>query len=665
MSYRPSRTHALRILVLLSAAAFAALVVEGAVAAVGRAAQSGKKVVGLVPVVAMFDETSLYSKGDRIEIYGANLKQTRSGPILIKESILNVEQPRAAVVWWPRHSDLGQASHVRISLAEGNRAEHGSVSLVIKPKHRQAFRFTAKLGDPTPTASAQPVPNPLAPDIAAMLDEANNPQFMIRTGNDFLLELPADVRAQIANTDAIEMLALELEDATGTDVSFSEVALLRPRRAVSKRVTLSGSLSTPQPAGAVVKLLGIDGAVRTSPVSASNSFVFHNVQVGQAVSIRFNQGDQDYFADQGRWIVPKDDMIVTVHVEPLYVNEDGHAPDPADREFHYPGNPDTPGGALYAPHARLHWNGATSIQQFDSFTFTNNWGYVDRDRFAANPEGCYRVVHIGSSQVVAIQVPVADKYNFLLEEELGLKLKRCVEVLSVGRDNGDIGANYPSIRDYAVRFRPDIVLIEIQAALLMQLDPVLLKQKLGWDPENSAIGRFVYGADGRMTFKPASVANFLLYAEQPDPRQYIPGVDFADTLKVEWNMLPDIAHKTFGILVDIMKFYRETFPELRFVLHTGSEQTQCGPFSACMDRVVTAADGTKFTVGLDTFLANLERVCRDNALECINLPHYRYENDPKLPLIFTLDGHYNVRGHQWMARQLAAGILDGFAGAKH
>jgi hypothetical protein len=114
-----------------------------------------------------------------------------------------------------------------------------------------------------------------------------------------------------------------------------------------------------------------------------------------------------------------------------------------------------------------------------------------------------------------------------------------------------------------------------------------------------------------------------------------------------------------------MKFYRETFPELRFVLHTGSEQIQCGSFLACTDRVVTAADGTKFTVGLDTFLANLERVCRDNALECINLPHYRYENDPKMPLIFTLDGHYNIRGHQWMARQLATGILDGFAGAKH
>ncbi len=661
MSHRLSRSHALRILVLVSAAAvFAASAVESA--ALGWTTQSRKLSPGLVPAVAMFDETSLYSKGDRIEIYGASLKQTRSGPIRIRESTLNVEQRRAAVVWWPRHSDIAKASHVRIRLAAGNRAAHGNVSLVVKLRDRQAFRFTAKLGDPAP--SDQPILNPLASDIAAMLDEADKPQFMVRRGNDFLLELPSAVRAQMAKAgaDAIEMMALELEDATGSDVILSEVALLRPRRALSRSVTLSGRLSAPpQPAGSVVTLLGSDRTIRTSLVSASNSFVFHNVQAGQAVSIRFNQDDQDYFADQGRWIVPRDDMAVAVHVEPLYVNEDGHAPDPAKREFHYTG--DSPSGAIYIPHARLHWNGTGPTQQFDSYTYTNNWGYVDRDRFAANPENCYRVVHLGSSHVVALQIPVAQKYNLLMEEELGLKLKRCVEVLSAGRDNGDIGANYPSIRDYAAQFKPDIVLIEIQATLLLQLDPVLLKQKLGWDPDNSAVGRIDYGADGRMAFKPPNV-NFLLYAEQPDPRQYVPDVHFSDTLKVEWHMLPEVARKTFRYLVDIVKFYRETFPGLRFVLQTGSEQAQCGPFATCTDRIVTAADGSKFKVGLDTFLNNLERVCRDNALECINLPHYRHEGDPKMPLIFTLDGHYNVRGNQWLANQLTSRIADGFAGAK-
>ena len=487
---------------------------------------------------------------------------------------------------------------------------------------------------------------------------------MIRAGNDFLVRLPVEIRDRLARlgANAIDMLALELKDAAGSEVRFSEVSFVRPKLAPGDSITLFGSLSgTPQPAGSVVKLLGVDGTVRTSPISTSNSFVFQDVQAGQAVSIRFNADGQDYFADQGRWIVPKDDMALVIHVEPLYVNNDSHKPDPSVREFHYPGSSDNPGDALYAQHARLHWNGASAIQQFDSITFTNNWGYVDRDRFADNFDGCYRVVHLGSSHAVSLQVPVADKYNLLLEEELGLKLNRCVEVLSAGRDNGDIGANFPSVRDYAIRFSPDIVLLEIQAALLMQLDPVLSRQKLGWDPENSVVGRVVYGSDGRMKFQPPNSSNYLLYVTQPDPREYVPGVDFNDTLKVEWNMLPDVAHKTYRYLVDIVKFYRETFPGVRFVLHTGTEQAQCGPFSTCTDRVVSAANGTKFKVGLDTFLANIQRVCRDNALECINLPHYRYEADPEMPLIFTLDGHYNIRGHQWLARELATRIFDNFS----
>jgi hypothetical protein len=621
----------------------------------------------LVPAVALFDRTSLYSKGDRIEIYGADLKQTRSGPILIGESILKIEQPRAVVVWWPRHSNADKATHVRIRLAKANRAEHGTLSLVVKLKDQQAFRFTAKLGDPAPPAQAQPMLNPLASDIAMLLDEADRPQSMIRTGSDFLAELSPEARAQIAKlgADAIEVLALELNDAAGNDVSFSEVSFVRPRSAAGKRVTLSGSLLAPaQRAGSVVKLLGTDGKVRTSPVSASNSFVFRNVQVGQPVSIRFNLDDQDYFADQGRWLVPEDNMTLAIHVEPAYVNDDGHMPDPSKREFHYFASADNPGASIYSPHARLHWNGAAAIQEFDSITFTNNWGYVDRDRFADNSDGCYRVVHLGSSHTVSLQVPVAQKYNLLMEEELGLKLNRCVEVVSAGRDNGDIGANYPTIRNYAVRFKPDIVMIEIQPALLMQLDPALLRQMLGWDPENAVIGRIVYGADGRMKFQPPNLSNYLLYVTQPDPREYVPGVGFYDTLKVEWNRLPDPAQRAYRYLVDIVKFYRETFPGVRFVLHTGTEQAQCGPSSSCTDRVVTATDGTTFKVGLDTYLKNFKRVCRDGALECISLPHYRFETDTRLPLIFTLDGHYNIRGHQWLARELVARIFDGFAVAK-
>jgi hypothetical protein len=620
----------------------------------------------LVPVVAMLDETSLYSKGDRIEMYGVNLKQTRSGPLLIKESILNVEDRRAVVLWWPRYSNLSQATHARIRLSEANRAEHGAIALVVKLRDQETFKFEAKLGDSEPSAPTQSSLGQLPPDIATMLDGTAGQQLMIRAGNDFLVELPPELRARIAKlgADAIDVVALQLENAAGTDVSLSEVSFVRPQFALHKSVTLFGSLSgPPQPAGSVVKLLGIDGAVRTSPISTSNSFVFKDVQKGQPASIRFNVNGQDYFADQGRWIVPKDDMTVAVHVEPLYVNSDNHKPDPAEREFHFYDSLDNPGASLYLPHSRQRWNGIGPIQQFDSITFTNNWGYVDRDRFAANPENCYRIVHLGSSHTVALQVPIAQKYNFLLEEELGLKLKRCVEVLSAGRDNGDPGANYPSIRNYALRFNPDMVMLEIQAGLLMQLEPSLLKQKLGWDPKNSAIGRVVPGPDGRMIFQPPN-SNYLLYAENPDHRQLVPGVSFEDTIKIEWNKLPDVARKAYSSLVDIVNFYRKEFPGVRFVLQTGADQAQCTFFPSCADSVVTAADGTTFRAGLNSFLANFKSVCRDAALECIDLPHDGPEIDPRLPLIIAIDGHYNIRGHQWLARELAAQIYGDIASTK-
>jgi hypothetical protein len=622
----------------------------------------------LVPIVAMFDETSLYSKGDRIEIYGASLKQARSGPILIKESILNIERQRAVVAWWPRHSTVDQATHVRIKLSESNRGESGTISLILKLKNQKTFKFTAKLGDRSPLTPAPLDPDLVPSEISKLLDEEVSPQVMARAGREFLIEVPLEVRVLLASLgdDAISVMALAVEAAAGTDISLSEVSLARPQFSSRETVTLFGQVAAPaQFTGDIIRLVGTDGTVRTAQISASNSFTFKDLGKGQPVSLRFNTEDQDYFADQGRWIVPRDDMTVAVHVEPLYVNNDNHKPDPSVREFHSHGlSEDNLGSSLYQPHTRQHWNGSGAIQEFDSFTFANNWGYIDRDRFEDNSDGCYRIVHLGSSHTVSLQVPVAQKYNFLLEEQLGLKLNRCVEVLSAGRDNGDIGANYPSIRDYAVRFKPDIVILEIQVPLLMQLDPVVARQMLGWDPEKSGIGRVVYGADGQMRFQPPS-PNYQLFTGPHDwAVQYVPDVTFIDTIKVEWDKLPGAAKDTFRYLVDIVKFYRKTFPGIRFVLQNGTEQIQCGPHLSCTDRVVTATDGTTFKVGLNTYLANLERVCRDNALECISLPHYRYEADPKLPLIFVLDGHYNIRGHQWLAGELAKQIFDNFAVAK-
>jgi hypothetical protein len=364
--------------------------------------------------------------------------------------------------------------------------------------------------------------------------------------------------------------------------------------------------------------------------------------------------DQDYFPDQGRWIVPLDNMSVRIHVEPLYINRDNHPADPTKGAFIGISAPN-PASAFYQPHSRQYWPGAGSVQVYDSHTFTNNWGFVDRDRFEANPDHCFRIVHLGSSHAVALQVPISQKYNILLEEDLSLKLNRCVEVISAGRDNGDIGSNYPRVRDYAVRFKPDVILIEVNTSLTMQLLPYFSKHGLGWDPEKSALDNFYYDSDHRLQFRPFN-PNYNLYTTHPDYPEIAPGVPYFETLKIEWNALPPMALEDFGYMVDIVKYFREKFPTMRFVLHDGLDQAQCK--ASCADRTLKKPDGTPFKIGPAQFLANFRKVCADNNLECLDLPFHPNGADPMESLTWYLDGHYDIRGHQWLAKQLADQIAD-------
>jgi hypothetical protein len=619
----------------------------------------------IISVAAILDEVPLYSKGDQIEIYGANLRQAKSGPIRITESILEVEQGRAVLAWWPRHSMLDQPTHVRVKLSQRDLVDQGALQVFVRLKDDTVLKFAARLGDRT-TAATEPGPSKLPADLAGMLEQRIPTETMARVDDAFVGELSEETRRRVSSLgdDPVKLVALAVEGAAGLRLGLSEVSFARSPVNRTGKIKLAGRvLSDSHVAGASVELVDLSGAVRKVKISESNSFVFADLEKGQPVSLKVSFGDQDYFADQGRWIIPKDDMKAVIHVEPSYVNRDGHAPDPTAREFAF-GGP-AAGGALYSSHHRLRWNGNVKIQEFDSFTFTNNWGYVDRDRFLANTDDCYRVVHVGSSHAVAIQVPVAQKYNLLLEEDLGLRLNRCVEVISAGRDNGDPAANYPTIVGYAVPFKPDVIILDIQTALLMQLDGELSRRYLGWDPDHSGIGRLEYQSDGRLAYRPPN-PNYALYTQPPDPTySYLARVDLRSTLKVAWDKLPPIGQRTYRRLEDVIKFYREMFPGVRFVLESGVELAQCASFNqTCSDQDIVGSDGTAFKVGPMSFFANLRRACRDAAIECFEFPRYRYETDVNKPLVFAGDGHLNVRGHQWFARELAAQISEKLLDAK-
>ena len=111
----------------------------------------------------------------------------------------------------------------------------------------------------------------------------------------------------------------------------------------------------------------------------------------------------------------------------------------------------------------------------------------------------------------------------------------------------------------------------------------------------------------------------------------------------------------YGYLKDIVQHYQKTFPGPMIVLHTGLDQAQSyGQYA----RQAKLADGTVIPMGGPVFVANIEQLARANDFRCIQpaLP-VGFNDKPETYLTFHYDGHYSPRGHQWLAKELAEGLL--------
>jgi len=91
---------------------------------------------------------------------------------------------------------------------------------------------------------------------------------------------------------------------------------------------------------------------------------------------------------------------------------------------------------------------------------TNSAGMADQERDLAKPQGAFRVAVIGDSYTMASGVEPEENYASRLEQELNRDLPgRRVEFLNFGVAGYNV-RNYASvIRERALRFKPDLILI--------------------------------------------------------------------------------------------------------------------------------------------------------------------------------------------------------------
>jgi len=610
-------------------------------------------------VLAMIDAVGPYRKNGLFEVYGGGFRERRSGPIRVTEAQFEISHDEGWLIWSPDDSPARDATHLSLEFAAAPTAGEITVGFVLGDG--QVVSYGLQAGPAT--ASPSGLLAPLLPKEITEKVSASRPLASLKlSGSEALFALPPQMLVKLRNgqRNQVAQWFLKVKGAAGTSLHLRQVALIRPAPpATTAGVTLAGRVVGAELApGAQIELMSEAGALSRQVLGADGVFAFTGVDPAQPVSLRVRHPRILSYATLGRWLLPsysRNDLLVDL--APRYVNKDGHAPDPATARFVGPRAP-SPVAALYEPHARQYWPGGSTVQEFDSTTFTNNFGYLDRDRFFDNPDNCVRLASTGGSDMVALQVRPQEKFNILLEESVGIAIGKCVEVISAGADNGDLGTNYPRIRDYTSKFNVAHTLVSMASGLVYQVNPQMLRDGLGMDPENSALPNFYFDDKGVFTFREASPV-YPVFMSKPTYPEYVKGIPFSYTLSVPFNVMPDPGKEAFRYWTEIVNYIERKHPGQSFIFHTGVDQAQCrkncGP-------TLTLDDGSKVLAGSRGYVNTLLEYCNKKGYNCFNPPFSEFYTERPNLLTFEFDNHYSLLGHQWLADQLTAPIVEFLAG---
>jgi len=608
-------------------------------------------------VFSLFDEISLYQKNGAVEIYGASLRQRMKGAITVEESQFAVTHSDAWLFWSPDAAPAGTATHLRLQFVTP--PENGTIRVGFILGDRQTYIFERSFGPPLP----DPVPVQLPPlyprDLLDTISGAPDVIYLNRESERiFSAELPPELRLFLRDdpTRNIQVWFIQTTGMADSTVRLTEAALIRPTASDGKKnhIFLAGKIGggLPAPGSTVTGVFESGDTIKTT-IAPDGIFRFSNVPRAAPMSIRYRHKSQDYYTNLGRWFVSHADRSdLFIGLQPRYINDDAQAADPAAGKFITPRKP-SPNAALYEHHARQYWPGGGKVKEYDSLTFTNNRGFIDRDRFFDNSDNCFRVVHLGSSHAVALQVMPFEKFNIELESRLATKIGRCVEVISAGRDNGDVGSNYPRVESYAVKFRPDVILFENSKALIMQLHPELLKWGFGWDADHNALDGFFFGKDGTLQFRPWD-PSYPVFTTKPTFPELVPGIPFFNTLMLPGKLLPSQGQEAFKLFSNIMEYMQNKYPDTKFVVHTALDQAQC---RANCTQTYKISGNKEIDVSVANFIENHDSSCAGRTFSCINVPLPVPQDVTPPYLTFEYDGHYSVRGHQWLAESLAEQLV--------
>ncbi|UGY01377.1 hypothetical protein [Bradyrhizobium quebecense] len=623
--------------------------------------------------LAFLDPVDLYQKAGLVEVYGGVFTQRRIGPIRVDAAILTSEQQVARLIWSPDRSEPADVDQINVELSSDT-LDAGQISIAVALDDHRVFVWQSRLGDDM-LSQAAPAGGNEPEGVDASIANGTHLSLTETAHHSLVGSVPRELHDALLSSGQdhhIRRWILTIEGMTNTAFAVRAITFTKsgtisdPSEAASIYGRITGA--APEP-GSSLELVFEDGRRRHVELSLDNGFGVTDLPPNQPVSLRFRLRGVEYYASSGRWLFPVGQIHVTIPVGPEFPNPAHLPPNPkaVRLEGGFATVEGVPSYYRYAPHRVTSWPGGGSVQEFAGISFANNFGQLDRDRVSENRDRCLRIFVVGGSGLVSLQVKPGEKFNLVAESELGIKMGRCVEVISAGRDNGNLGANYRAIRDYGMRFDPDIIVFEHNAAYALQLNAALIKKSLGYNYEHSPLDNFYFDKGGQLTFRNWD-AVWALDAVAPDPSPLLPGLPMYQAFSIPREDFIPEAKASFDLLLAIIKKLKSDFPRTHIAMLTALDQANCRKSTTCASKI-TLPDQRTVPMGIEQELQNFSALCKEAGISCIQAPTPDGSVAGHEPLQYADDAHFSVHGHQWLGRLLANGLEtivrdEGLAGSK-